>query len=198
MLPEQRVDALRYVPGLRIEECQGVYPPSEDTLLLLDSLEVAKGEEMLEMGCGSGVISVHCAAAGAKVTSVDLNPAAVQCTVENAGRNGLEVRGIVSDLFSRVTGIYDQIVFNPPYLPVGEKDPLALAWSGGKGGVDVLDRFLRDAPEFLKSGGRMTIVVSSRMDDDLLQAMISRFETGVLAKKRLFFEELEVLSLRVR
>jgi release factor glutamine methyltransferase len=117
--------------------------------------------------------------------------------MENARRNGLEISGIVSDLFSRITGTFDQIVFNPPYLPVDEKDPLALTWSGGKGGIEVLEGFLREAPGFLKSGGRMTVIVSSRMDGNPLRTLISRFEAETLTRKRLFFEELEVLSLRV-
>lgn len=188
---------MRYDPHLRIEEYPGVYPPSDDTLLLLGSLEVENSEEVLEMGCGSGIISVHCAAAGTEVTAVDINTAAVRCTMENAKRNGLEVKGIVSDLFSHVSGTYHQILFNPPYLPADEKDQLALAWSGGKGGVEVLHKFLRHAPGFLKPEGRVTIVVSSRMDGDLLRASISRFEAEILARRRLFFEELEVLSLRV-
>jgi len=80
---------LEYDPNLKIEYCRGVYPPSEDTMLLLDCLEVVDGEDLLEMGCGSGIISLHCAAAGARVTAVDLNPAAVECTIENARKNGM-------------------------------------------------------------------------------------------------------------
>ena len=175
-----------------------MYPPSDDTLLLLGSLQVAEEEEILEMGCGSGIVSVHCAAAGAKVTAVDVNADAVRCTMENAKMNNLEVKSILSDLFSCVSGTYDQMVFNPPYLPANEKDPLALAWSGGKGGVEVLDKFLRHAPDFLKPEGHVTIVVSSRMDCDLLRTSMLRYETKSMARKRLFFEELEVLSLSVR
>lgn len=175
-----------------------MYPPSEDTILLLDCLEVVDGEDLLEMGCGSGIISVHCAAAGARVTAVDLNPAAVECAIENARRNGLEVRGIVSDLFSKVTGVYDQIVFNPPYLPSDDCDQLALSWSGGRGGVEVLDRFLGEVPGFLKHRGRITAVASSSMDDEQFRSSISRFETEILGKKHIFFEELRVLSMRVR
>ncbi len=188
---------MEFDPDLNIEHCRDVYPPSEDTFLLLDCIEVTEGEDVLEMGCGSGIISVHCAAAGARVTAVDVNAAAVKCTTENARKNGLEVNGIVSNLFSNVTGDYEQIIFNPPYIPANDNGPLALSWSGGEGGVEVMDRFLEEAPRFLRRGGRITAVVSSSMDEDLLNKSVSRFKIQVLGRKRIFFEELRVLSMRL-
>ncbi len=188
---------LRYDPALAIVECRDVYPPGDDTMLLLESIDVVKGEEILEMGCGSGMICIHCAAVGAEVTAVDVNENAVRCTLQNARRNGVRVNVVLSDLFSSISGKYDQIIFNPPYLPGHETDPLALSWSGGEGGVEVLDRFLRDSPRFLEPGGRITVVVSSRMDEELLRRSLSMFRIEEIADKRLFFERIRVLSLQV-
>jgi release factor glutamine methyltransferase len=189
---------LKYNPSLKIEECLGVYSPSDDTFLLIDSLDVREGEDILEMGCGSGIISLHCVSAGANVTAADINPAAVRCTLVNARRNGMKVKGIVSDLFSDISGAFDQIVFNPPYLPEEDRNQLAQSWSGGEGGVEVIERFLRDARRFLRPGGRITIVVSSRMDTDKFGALTPPFEIERIATKRLFFEVLSVLSLKSR
>jgi len=188
---------LRYDPALKINECKDVYPPGEDTMLLLESIDVAKGEEILEIGCGSGMICIHCAAVGAEVTAVDVNENAVRCTLQNAERNGVRVNVVLSDLFSSIFRKYNQIVFNPPYLQGHETDPLALSWSGGKGGVEVLDRFLRDSPKFLEHGGKITVVVSSRMDEEPLRRSLSMFRVQEIADKRLFFERIRVLSLQV-
>jgi len=188
---------LRYDPALAIVGCRDVYPPGDDTMLLLESIDVVKGEEILEIGCGSGMICIHCAAVGAEVTAVDVNENAVRCTLQNARRNGVRVNVVLSDLFSSISGKYDQIIFNPPYLPGHETGPLALSWSGGEGGVEVLDRFLRDSPRFLEPGGRITVVVSSRMDEEILRRSLSMFRVQEIADKRLFFERIRVLSLQV-
>lgn len=45
-----------------------VYPPCDDSILLIRSLEVSPGMEVLEIGCGSGVVSIHAALEGARVT----------------------------------------------------------------------------------------------------------------------------------
>ena len=71
---------MEYDPSLSVAEDPEVYPPSEDSILLIESLDIRRGEKVLEIGCGSGVVSIHCAANGAEVTSVDINPRAVELT----------------------------------------------------------------------------------------------------------------------
>src|SRR5262245_50005791 len=60
------------------------------------------GKSFLDLGCGSGIIGLCAARAGARVTAVDINPAAVQCTAENATRAGFTIDARVSDLFAAV------------------------------------------------------------------------------------------------
>src|SRR5438093_8125741 len=57
-------------------------------------------KSLLDLGCGSGLIGICAARAGAVVTAVDINPEAVRCTVTNAQRNGVRIDAFVSDLFS--------------------------------------------------------------------------------------------------
>lgn len=185
-------------PGMIIEECDGVYPPKEDTFLLLDSLSDVQGKRVLEMGCGSGIIALHCAKAGAEVTAVDADPKAVVCARANAERNGLELDVIVSDLFLDVDGEFDVIIFNPPYLPDGIGGGIERSWAGGEDGVRVLERFLKDAPAHLASGGCIYVLLSSMMHDAALQCALSQFMRDRLGSKKLFFEELWVESLSLR
>jgi len=178
-----------------IRECEEVYPPREDSHLLLDCLEVKKGERVLEMGCGSGIISLHCAKAGALVTAVDINPKAVSCTRMNAQRNRLEVEALLSDLFLDVQGSFDTLVFNPPYLPSEEKREIEASWAGGEDGVRVLERFLRGAPSHLNRGGKVVVLLSSLMRDASLSCVLSSFRRRRLGQSKLFFEELWVEEL---
>ncbi len=69
-----------YDPEIRILSDPDVYPPSDDSILFIQSLNVKNGERVLEIGCGSGVVSIHCAKNGCIVTSGDINPKAVKLT----------------------------------------------------------------------------------------------------------------------
>jgi len=172
-----------------------VYSPAEDTYLLLSAIVVDKGEKVLEMGCGSGIISMHMARAGAVVTSVDVDERAVRATENSAKMNGLDARVVQSDLFTDVSGKFDLIVFNPPYLRGDVQGQEDLCWAGGEDGVRLTDRFLRQARERLEPGGRVLLLISDDMDPSALEDALSGWRIETVASKTLFFEELRVLRL---
>ena len=178
-----------------IRERDDVYPPSDDSILLIESLDVRPGERILEIGCGSGVVSIHCAKNGCSVTSVDVNPSAVECTKENAQLNGVGIDVRESDLFQNVPERFDTIIFNLPYLPVIDEGELAKAWSGGEDGMGPLPRLMTESKDHLYDNGRVVIVVSSLMDQDKLDALLSNYKVEKLGVVPLFFERLEVLEI---
>jgi release factor glutamine methyltransferase len=186
---------MRRDTSIEVGRCPHVYGPEEDSELMLQATEVAAGQTVLEVGCGTGLVALHCSKAGAAVVAVDVDPLAVRCASANADRNGLAMEVRLSDLFSAVTGSFDLILFNPPYLEgdcVGQQD---LAWAGGAGGMDILSRFLDDAPAHLSDGGRILMIVSSDMDQDRLRRELARFRCRVAAEATLFFEVLMALEL---
>ena len=188
---------MEYDPDIIIDEHPDVYPPSEDSILLIECLDVRKGERVLEIGCGSGVVSIHCASNGCDVTSVDINPYAVELTGSNFYRNGLKGDVSVSDVYSNVEGRFDTIIFNLPYLPTEDDiGIISKAWDGGSDGMGPLPELLNGAPEHLLPNGRVVIVVSSLMDKNALDNALSGLEVKVLGDLPLFFEVLRVLEIR--
>jgi release factor glutamine methyltransferase len=186
---------MRTDTSIVFEDCNRVYPPAEDSYLLLGCVEVEPGERILDMGCGTGLIALHCARTGGIVTAADINPKAVECTRRNAKLNGLDVQVVPSDLFLDIEGEFDLIVFNPPYVPDEIKGDLERSWAGGDDGVRVLHRFLRAAPAHLANGGRILVLLSTAMGDEPLQCALSPFVRERLAAERLFFEEIWVERL---
>jgi release factor glutamine methyltransferase len=189
---------MEYQRGIDIRECPLVYPPMEDTFLLLGSLRPRAGERALEMGCGTGLISCHLAAAGTELTAADINPHAVECTRENLRRNGLSGLVKESDLFDAVDERFDLIVFNPPYLAAHDEGVMEKAWSGGEGGLETLRPFLARAKDHLLPGGLAVVLLCSEMDQEALDLLLKPYERERLAARRLFFEELWVERLTPR
>ena len=89
----------------------------ETTRLCLQALEkhVKKGDIMLDVGCGSGILSVAALLLGAEhATGIDIDPLAVKSSIENAERNNVADRytGIHGDLAEKASGCYDIITAN--------------------------------------------------------------------------------------
>ena len=187
---------MEYDPSIDIAEDPEVYPPSDDSILLIESLDVIPREKVLEVGCGSGVVSIHCAKNGCYVTAVDVNPRAVELARRNSVANGTDIRVLESDVYGNVDGVFDTIVFNLPYLPVDEEGLLAKAWSGGPDGLGPLPRLLEGAPDHLISGGRVVVVVSSLTEPRALEEALEGYEVRTIGEQRLFFERLSVLEIR--
>ncbi|MDR0198858.1 MAG: methyltransferase [Methanomassiliicoccaceae archaeon] len=187
---------MRYDPKIRIEERGDVYSPGDDSILLIESLDVSDGERVLEIGCGSGVVAIHCAKNGASVTAVDINPAAVALTRRNAAANGAFMDIRLSDLYEDIDSHYDTIVFNLPYLPVKDRGLLEQAWAGGDDGIGPLPKLLNGVRGRLYPRGRFVVVVSSLMDQTRLDDVLSGYDVKVLGEKKLFFELLRVLEIR--
>ena len=89
----------------------------ETTRLCMEFLEdaVRPGSTMLDVGCGSGILSVAGLLLGAKcAVGVDIDPLAVKTAAQNAARNHVEERftGICGSLTERVTGRFDVVAAN--------------------------------------------------------------------------------------
>lgn len=190
---------------ISIENCKEVYPPSEDTMMMIEYLEnnidTVKGP-CVEIGCGSGIISIFLVLNGLEVTSIDIDRRAVECTKLNFSLNGITGNVICSDLFQNVKYKYNLIIFNPPYLPEDEYDTESeemLQWSGGKNGYETTLRFLIDANKHLSEGGKILTIVSDRTDYKNMLVTVKEFYSyRILNEMKFFFETIKLMEFTKR
>ncbi|MCX9087142.1 MAG: class I SAM-dependent methyltransferase [Candidatus Methanoperedens sp.] len=176
-----------------------VYEPAEDSFLLAEAaLDQIKGSErILEVGCGSGIISAIIKNnTGARITGVDINPYAAACTRGNG------VEAIRGDLLNCIEGKFDIIIFNPPYLPTNEsertKDWINIALDGGYDGRQIINRFLEDAGSYLADNGRILMLLSSFTGIEEVKSKMKELGYDVEEKntERISFEQLLVIAAR--
>lgn len=187
--------------SIEIEVGSEVYNPSDDSYLLLKVVEVSPEERFLEMGPGTGLLSIHAAKLGAIVTAADVNPHAVECTKRNAAKNSVRIDTVKSDLFEKVRGNYDVIVFNPPYLPGAATSTswIERAWSGGDEGSETAVQFLNDAWKHLSPGGRIFMILSSVGGlMSVLRSARERYDSEMLEEKHMFFESIYAYRFRLK
>jgi release factor glutamine methyltransferase len=189
---------MRFDPDIEIVCDGGVYEPAEDSRMMVESVEVEPGDRVFEVGCGSGIVALHCAKAGADVTASDISPEAVLCARDNASRNKLKIRAAEGDMMEAASGEYDVIIFNPPYLPEGGADDPR--WTGGRSGIEAAIRFLEQCGRHLAVGGRVYTIASSLAGRREFEEAAERlgYDRRIVNEKRIFFEELAVYELTPR
>lgn len=150
-----------------------VYPPQEDSLLLIQSMAdsgLMPGARVADLCTGSGVVAVAAATQGAAdVSAFDICPKAVAAARVNASAAGVDI-AVHRGSWARAVefGPYDLVVSNPPYVPVAPEGDASLptvpgpsqAWDAGADGRMVLDPLCASAPLLLADGGTMLIVHS--------------------------------------
>ena len=189
-----------YYEKMAFEVPESIYYPAEDSLLLAKAVEKLKlkNKTVLEIGCGCGFLSILCAKKGAAVTSVDINPEAVKVTKENANANKTTLNAVESDLFSKVSGTFDLIIFNAPYLPVeeGETD---ITYAGGATGREVIEKFVKNVKNHLKPGGGVLLLISSLTGEkEVIDLFIKHgMRVKAVAREKIEWEELIVLGVRI-
>jgi release factor glutamine methyltransferase len=157
----------------------GVYPPQHDTWLLVEALASAAippGADVLDVGCGTGALSVAAASVKPRaITAVDVSRRAVMAARLNTLVRGVPARVLCGDAFERVAGrTFDLVLANPPYVPGVADRPRGRhrAWDAGVDGREFLDRLCANVPMLLTPGGTLLLVHSALSDGDKTVAQL--------------------------
>ena len=154
--------------GLKFKVNSSVLIPRQDTETLVEEALKVITPRMrgLDLCTGSGciIVSILHNVADVEGYAIDISKQALNVAKENAKLNGVAVNFERSDLFDNVTGTFDVIVSNPPYIPslevvklmpeVGSFEPLE-ALDGKEDGLYFYREIIASCKEYLKPEGRI-------------------------------------------
>ena len=188
--PVHRILGCREFYGLKLALSPDTLEPRPDTETLVDAvLPFARAVvsrqgscRILDLGTGTGAIALALLAEVPEATAngTDISAAALATAKKNAVSLGLESRFSASESswFAEISGRYDVIVSNPPYIPsrdieflqreVRDFDPRR-ALDGGEDGLDSYRIIADGADAFLNHGGIVAVEIGSTQNADVAQ-----------------------------
>ena len=157
---------------IELEVNINVFEPSLHGSSALGSvIKVNKGDTVLDMGTGTGLLAILAAKLGGIVTAVDLVSDAIELTRKNAERNNVVIDAKVGSLFTPVQGsIYDVIIANVPQENLSPNiinslsPKKVIGMHGGENGNAILLKTLELSPSFMHKDSRLYVVVYSMSD----------------------------------
>ncbi len=167
--------------GLTFYVDKNVLIPRPETEILVENAaaSIKAPSEILDIGAGSGIISITLAKeTGATVTAVENSKNALKVLEKNITLHDVKDRvfPLCVDLFPRKGKLFDMVVSNPPYIPekewrelepgVKDFEPKA-ALAAGDDGLIVIRRIIEQAGDYLKPGGALLMEMGYNQKDQV-------------------------------
>ena len=166
------------------------YAPAEDTYFLEDYIKNEKGNAALDVGTGSGYLAKTLSESFLFVVATDISFNILKNQTYKT-KNIVCCNGADALSFN-----FDLVVCNLPYLETDEI--LDIATDGGKDGIEIPIKIIKSVSKCVRPGGKFLFVTSSLSNHARLMELTTQegFEVKILAKKKLFFEELILVEAR--
>jgi len=154
-------------------------PETEELVLKTQKKLKHAPKNILDLCTGSGCIGISLALnyPVAQVTCSDISAPALKVAKQNAATHKAKINFIESDLFANLTGKFDLIISNPPYIKEDDIKTLStevkqeprLAQIGGKEGTEIIEKIIQAAPKFLTPGGLLALEIGDKEGQKVLQ-----------------------------
>ena len=188
-VPLQHLTGCQEFMGISFFVNENVLIPRQDTEILAEEAlkYLSPGMEVLDLCTGSGCIllSLMSLCPGLSGTGTDLSEKALETARKNAEHLGIRARFCQGDLFENITGKYDCIVSNPPYIVSRTVDMLMeevrdheprMALDGGEDGLFFYRRIAAEAPDRLKASGRIFLEIGCGQGESVAGLLAPAFE----------------------
>ena len=185
--------------GINVIVFPGVFHPGifHSTSLILKYLneQDLTNKKVIEIGSGTGLISIRAAKANASVTATDLSLTAIRNTALNAKLNKAKISVVHSDLFTNVEKtLFDWIIINPPYYDKDPKKDEDLAWYCG-GNFEYFQKLFAELKSFMSPSTEVIMVLTKGCDLKKIFELGKKaeFQFELLKEKNVFFDEKDYL-----
>jgi len=165
--------------GITVTVFPGVFHPGFffSTKLLLNYFENVdlRKKYILELGAGTGLISIFTANKGGYVTASDISLTAVYNIEKNVKMTNANVEVIHSDLFDDIPQRkYDYIIINPPYYKKNPSSEKEFAWFGGNDFQYFRKLFSQLSNNFFENT-KVIMVLSDEADMEMIRSIATEF-----------------------
>jgi len=175
----------------------GFFFSTKFLLKYLSRLSLAN-KSFLELGAGSGLLSVYAAQKGARVVATDINPIAVAGLKKNKRMNDVELDIIESNLFEKIPQqSFDVIAVNPPYYKKNPASAKDYAWYCGENG-EFFQTFFAGLSNYVHPTSQVLMVVCDGCDRKMIKQMASKnsFHLHCVATQKNLLEKNFIYSVR--
>ena len=164
---------------IRLEIPPQVFHPgfffSTGLLLRYISALTLPGQRFLELGAGSGLISIYAAKKGALITASDINPVAVSYLQKNATNNQVQLNIIYSDLFDQIPPAkFDYILINPPYYKRKPVSHAEYAWYCGEQG-EYFQNLFKGLAVYMNTSSEVLMILCDGCDIDMVEQFSDQY-----------------------
>ena len=189
--------------GMKIKIFPGVFHPGFffSTKFLISHLKnyKLKNKNILELGAGTGMISIFCAKSFADVTASDISKTAIENIIANANLNNCNITTIHSDLFDSIPiQIFHFIIINPPYFPKDASTESELAWFCGSD-FQYYEKLFRQLPNYLFPETIVLMVLSEDCNIKTIETIAKKnnIEMKLKESRKFIGEENFIFQLRL-
>ena len=177
---------------LELELNEHIFPPSANGSFYAHSIKINKGEAVIDIGTGSGVLAIFAAKLGAITCATDIDDYAIETAGRNALLNRVSIEFSRGLLFAGFERKFDVILANlpneiihPTYLDsVGEER--AKTFDGGEKGNKHILELLKVARSYMHRDSRLYLPVHTLTDyHETLRAALANYEAKLIAAEQL-------------
>jgi len=153
----------------------GLYFSTKFLLKYLEKIDLDK-KYFLELGAGSGLISVYASRQGAFVTASDISLTAVYNIEKNTKMNDANVEVLHSDLFDEIPNRnYDYIIINPPYYRKSPSIEKEFAWYGGDD-FQYFRKLFSQLGNHIYENTNVIIILSDEAEIDMIKSIAGEYK----------------------